>query len=222
MWQWWRHWLRIQCHQPWSNWLHIRQLWGHSLLIRCWQWWCNLFYIRGRQYWSDSGAVGCILCAGSGGGWHLLQGQFRRLWWHSKDVCCLRLVISKLISRENIWSIFCEIALRWTPLHTFGDESASIVSCNILVPPGNKPLIEPMLSQMHVIIWCYKATMRWYNNKHIGISILVCVGICLKCVYIFGLLLLMMTLRVVKCIATFTISPLKYHIAAHVCMFISI
>ena len=30
------------------------------------------------------------------------------------------------------------------------------------MPSGNKPLPEPMLTQLSVTIWCYKATMSWY------------------------------------------------------------
>ena len=45
----------------------------------------------------------------------------------------------------------CEIDVRWLPQKTYGD--VNIGSGNDLVPLGNKPLPEPMLSQTYVITW---------------------------------------------------------------------
>ena len=45
----------------------------------------------------------------------------------------------------------CEIALRWIPLDLADD--VNIGSGNGLVPWGNKPLPEPMLTQIYVAKW---------------------------------------------------------------------
>ena len=46
--------------------------------------------------------------------------------------------------------ISCEINLRWMSQGLTDD---NIGSGNGLVPSGNKPLSEPMLTQIHVAIW---------------------------------------------------------------------
>ena len=57
-----------------------------------------------------------------------------------------RQVIFKLILVNGGWGISYEIALRWMPLDLTDDKS-------ILVPSGNKPLPEPMLTQIYVAKW---------------------------------------------------------------------
>ena len=54
-------------------------------------------------------------------------------------------VIVKWILVIDGWGISCEIALNVTGLHWW---SAIIGSGNGLVPSGNKPLPEPMLTQI--------------------------------------------------------------------------
>ena len=39
------------------------------------------------------------------------------------------------------------------------EPQVNISSGNGLVPSGNKPLPEPMLTQIHAAIWLHKATM---------------------------------------------------------------
>ena len=65
-----------------------------------------------------------------------------------------RYVIFKWILVIDGWSISCEIALIWMPLglHWW---SVNIGSGNGLVTSGNKPLPEPMLTQIFVAIWCH-------------------------------------------------------------------
>ena len=41
------------------------------------------------------------------------------------------------------WGIYCEITFRWMPIDLIDNESS-----NGLVPSGNKPLPEPMLTQI--------------------------------------------------------------------------
>ena len=62
------------------------------------------------------------------------------------------------ISKIDILSISCEIALRW--MH----ETSLIVnigSGNGLVLPSNKPLPEPVLTQLFGTLWRHQATMSW-------------------------------------------------------------
>ena len=61
-------------------------------------------------------------------------------------------VILKLILVTDVWGISCRIALIWiaTGLHWW---SVNIDSGNGLVPSGNKPLPEPMLTKIPVTIW---------------------------------------------------------------------
>ena len=54
-------------------------------------------------------------------------------------------VIVKWILVIDGWGISCEIALNITGLHWW---SVNIGSGNDLVPSGNKPLPEPMLTQI--------------------------------------------------------------------------
>ena len=57
-----------------------------------------------------------------------------------------RYVIFKLISVTDGWGISCKIALRWIPLDLTDDKSTLVQVMNGLVPSGNKPLPEPMLT----------------------------------------------------------------------------
>ena len=54
---------------------------------------------------------------------------------------------SKIILVLHGWGIFCEIAHRWMSLE---GKSALV---NGLMLSGNKPLLEPMLTHIPVIIW---------------------------------------------------------------------
>ena len=51
------------------------------------------------------------------------------------------------------WGISCEIALRWMSLNPTYDE-VHIGSLYGLVLSGNNPLLEAMLTQLFVAIWC--------------------------------------------------------------------
>ena len=55
--------------------------------------------------------------------------------------CDLKWVISYLISRVDILSFCCVTVLKWIPQDPIG-------SVNGLIPSGNKPLIEPVLSNI--------------------------------------------------------------------------
>ena len=64
-----------------------------------------------------------------------------------------RHLIFKQILVIDGWGISCEIALmNVTELRWW---SVNIGSGNGLVPSGNKPLPEPMLTQISVTIWCH-------------------------------------------------------------------
>ena len=67
-------------------------------------------------------------------------------------------IILKIISVIHGWGISFEIALRWMPLDIYSWE-VNIGLGNGLVPSGNKPLPEPMLTQISVAIWRHEATM---------------------------------------------------------------
>ena len=75
--------------------------------------------------------------------------------------CCnLKFVIFKLISRIDISKISFEIALRSAASGERQMTSLMISQYNIgsgngLVPSGNKPLSEPMLTQIYAAIWCH-------------------------------------------------------------------
>ena len=66
----------------------------------------------------------------------------------------------------DCWGIFCEIYIslivtepQWWFINIGLD--------NGLVPSGNKPLLEPVVNQIYVVIWCHQATMAWclYLNQ---------------------------------------------------------
>ena len=78
----------------------------------------------------------------------------------------LEFVIFKLISRIDVLSISCEIAL-WNTTRPHW-RLLNIGSGNGLVPSGNKPLPEPMLTQSYVTIWHQQAAM----NKGLDLNIL--------------------------------------------------
>ena len=65
----------------------------------------------------------------------------------------------KFIVLIDILSIFCEIALRWLPLHV-SDDIVSIGWGNGLVPSGSKLLPGPMLT-----IWHYKASVSQFSGS---------------------------------------------------------
>ena len=52
----------------------------------------------------------------------------------------------------------CEIALKGKPQDFTGDKS-TIGSGDGLVPSGNKPLPDPILTHINVAIWHHQATM---------------------------------------------------------------
>ena len=54
---------------------------------------------------------------------------------------------SQMNAREQLW---------W---------QVNIDSGNGLVPSGNKPLPDPMLTQIYVTIWCHQATMNYFQSK---------------------------------------------------------
>ena len=69
--------------------------------------------------------------------------------------CNIELVVFKLISKNDILSISCKIALRLFPkdlchwlLINIGSPHGSVLS-------DNKPFPEPMLTQIFVTIWCH-------------------------------------------------------------------
>ena len=61
-------------------------------------------------------------------------------------------VVFKRILVIDDRGICCEIAQIWMSLD-FTDDQVNIGSGNGLVPSGNKPLPEPMLTQISVAIW---------------------------------------------------------------------
>ena len=80
----------------------------------------------------------------------------------------LNYVILKRILMIDVWAISCEIALMWVSLD-FPDDQSTLVQVMALVPSGNKPLPEPMLTQIYVAIWCHSATMWWIVLRKIQI-----------------------------------------------------
>ena len=62
-----------------------------------------------------------------------------------KSIIFKRMLRIKLVST-------CEIALRWMPQNTF---EVNIGSGKGLVPSGNKPLPEHMLTLIYVDTWCH-------------------------------------------------------------------
>ena len=67
------------------------------------------------------------------------------------------IVIFKLINPIDILSNSQEIALRKMPQNIWWE--ICIASGKGLVPSGNKPLPEPMLTQIYAIIWRHWATI---------------------------------------------------------------
>ena len=61
-------------------------------------------------------------------------------------------VIFKLIIMIDGWGITCEIALSLMSVDLTDDKKVNIGSGNGLVPTGNKPLLDPMLTQISVAI----------------------------------------------------------------------
>ena len=66
-----------------------------------------------------------------------------------------RKIIFQLILVIDGWSISCKIVLKWMPTNGPYWWYINIGSGNGLVPSGNKPLPEPMLTQISVAIWCH-------------------------------------------------------------------
>ena len=66
---------------------------------------------------------------------------------------CLGIVIFESTSRIGIFNIPCEIAHR--PVLKSLWWWVNIGLGNGLVPPGSKPLSEPMLDQIYMVIWCH-------------------------------------------------------------------
>ena len=60
-------------------------------------------------------------------------------------------IVSEHKSRINFVSTSCEIALARMPLETF-DGKSSFVRV-MVVPLGNRPIPEPMLTQIYVTAW---------------------------------------------------------------------
>ena len=52
-----------------------------------------------------------------------------------------------------VLSFFCEIVVMWKPQNS--NDDVDIGSGNGLVLAGIKPFSEPMLTQLHVTIWCH-------------------------------------------------------------------
>ena len=89
------------------------------------------------QEWCHMGPLGYIELT------HWPLGKFE---WN------FRHVIFKQILVIDGWGISCKTAPIWMSLD-FTDESVNIGGGNGLVPSGNKPLPEPMLTQISVVIW---------------------------------------------------------------------
>ena len=75
-------------------------------------------------------------------------------------------------SEHMLWIKFTntsyEITLMWMPRDIIFE--VSIGSGNGLVPPGNKPLPEPMFTKIYVAIWRHYNTMTshfivWYHEQ---------------------------------------------------------
>ena len=78
-------------------------------------------------------------------------------------------------------------------------------SGNSLVPSGNKPLSEPILSRIPDAIWIYKATMSWHDQQSTK-----CGKWLLFCCFIFGYIFRMWLIKTtVKRIPQFKLSVLK-------------
>ena len=95
-----------------------------------------------------------------------LSGITRGQWVNSlvpgkRGIIILHLVIFKLIPRRDILAIACEITLGWMS-QDLTDNLVNNCSGNGLVPWGNKPSAEPMLTHIYVSICSHYATMRLY------------------------------------------------------------
>ena len=76
----------------------------------------------------------------------LVHGRFEWNFWY---------VIFKQILVIDGWGISREIALIGMNVSGLHWWTINIGSGNGLVPSGNKPLPEPMLTQSYVAIWCH-------------------------------------------------------------------
>ena len=78
---------------------------------------------------------------------------WRQTHWPLGDVIIILSMIFKLILQVYILSTSHETACKWMSQDLINDTSILIVSGNDLVPSGNKPLPETMLTQIYVVIW---------------------------------------------------------------------
>ena len=119
-----------------SNWQYVSINSGNGLALHRQQavTWTN----DDKVIWCHMAALGCNYSINS-----LAPGRFQFNF---------RKVIFKLTLVNGGWSISYEIALRWMP-QDLTDDKSNIGSGNGLVPWGNKPLPEPMLTQIYVIKW---------------------------------------------------------------------
>ena len=76
----------------------------------------------------------------------------------------LKYVIFKRILVIDGWGISCEIALIWMSLD-FTDDQSTFGSGNGLMPLGNKPLPEPMLTQIchHMASWGHNELNKTFS-----------------------------------------------------------
>ena len=80
--------------------------------------------------------------------------------------CCNRKLINfKVISSIDLEHILCNyLQVNATRPHLW---LVKLGSDNGLVPSGNKPLPEPMLTQFFVAIWYHQTTMSWlFITRH--------------------------------------------------------
>ena len=61
--------------------------------------------------------------------------------------------IFKLIIQNSTLGTNCEIDLRWVNIMELPEWDVNIGSGNGLVPSGNKPLPEIMLTAIYVVVW---------------------------------------------------------------------
>ena len=76
-------------------------------------------------------------------------------------------IIFKSITQISSWCTGCEIALGCMPQNL----TVNIGSGNGLVPLGNKPSPEPMLTLVYAAVWCHYATMIFFNDFSTKIQI---------------------------------------------------
>ena len=79
--------------------------------------------------------------------YHVMSLAPGRCGSNSKSVIFEHMLLIKFVSTS------CEISLRWMPQNAFEDNSPLVEEGNGLVPSGNKPLHQPMLTQISVSIW---------------------------------------------------------------------